>query len=144
MLWHSNKQVFCIHWHVSVYTLVLYSLRRRRLTGIGIPIINLRWSDNRIRFKMGIPILIRRCLLIEKRPINLAMEILQTKGLAVDYITSHIFIHTHSFFPQCMDIFFLKNTHHWFSLAHLGGQDIWVSSWSCSCLITWFCTFFEY
>ena len=35
------------------------SLRRRRLTGIGIPIINLRRSDDRLRFIMGIPILIR-------------------------------------------------------------------------------------
>ena len=36
----------------------LYSLRRRRLTGVGIPIINLRRSDDRLRFIMGIPILI--------------------------------------------------------------------------------------
>ena len=43
----------------------LYSLRRRRLTGIGIPIINLRRSDDRLRFIMGIPILIRRRLLSE-------------------------------------------------------------------------------
>ena len=46
----------------------IYSLRRRRLTGIGIPIINLRRSDVRLRFIMGIPILIRRRLLSEKRP----------------------------------------------------------------------------
>ena len=43
----------------------LYSLRRRRLTGIGIPIIYLRRSDDRRRFIMGIPILIRRRLLSE-------------------------------------------------------------------------------
>ena len=43
----------------------LNSLRRRRLTGIGIPIINLRRSDDRLRFIMGIPILIRRRLLSE-------------------------------------------------------------------------------
>ena len=43
----------------------LYSLRRRRLTGIGIPMINLRRSDDRLRFIIGIPILIRRCLLSE-------------------------------------------------------------------------------
>ena len=42
-----------------------YSLRRRRLTGIGIPMINLRWSDDHLRFIMGIPILIRRGLLSE-------------------------------------------------------------------------------
>ena len=46
----------------------LYSLRRRRLTGIGIPILNLRRSDDRLRFIMGIPILIRRRLLSEQRP----------------------------------------------------------------------------
>ena len=34
-----------------------YSLRRLHLTGIGIPIINLRRSDDRLRFIMGIPIL---------------------------------------------------------------------------------------
>ena len=43
----------------------LYSLRRRRLTGIGIPIINLRRSDDRLRFIMGIPILNRQRLLCE-------------------------------------------------------------------------------
>ena len=43
----------------------LYSLRRCRLTGIGIPMINLRRSDDRLRFIMGIPILIRRHLLSE-------------------------------------------------------------------------------
>ena len=36
----------------------LYSLRRRRLTGIGTPMINLTRSDDRLRFIMGIPILI--------------------------------------------------------------------------------------
>ena len=40
----------------------LYSLRRRRLTGIWIPMINLRRSDDRLRFIMGIPLLIRRRL----------------------------------------------------------------------------------
>ena len=49
-------------------TLGLYSLRRRRLMGIGIPMINLRRSDGCLRFIMGIPILIRRCLLSEERP----------------------------------------------------------------------------
>ena len=37
----------------------------RRLTGIVIPIINLRRSDNRLRFIMGILIPISRCLLSE-------------------------------------------------------------------------------
>ena len=49
-------------------TLGLYSRRRRRLTGIGIPMINLRRSDDRLRFIMRIPILIRQRLLGEKRP----------------------------------------------------------------------------
>ena len=43
----------------------LYSLRRRRLISIGIPIINLRRSSDRLRFIMGIPIPVRRCLLSE-------------------------------------------------------------------------------
>ena len=48
-----------------VKALGLYSLRRRRLTGIGIPMINLRRSDDHLRFIMGIPILIRRHFLSE-------------------------------------------------------------------------------
>ena len=44
-------------------TLGLYSLRRRRLISIGIPIINLRRSSDRLRFFMGIPIPVRRRLL---------------------------------------------------------------------------------
>ena len=50
---------------VLIVTLGVYSLRRRRLTGIGILMINLRRSDDRLRFIMGIPILIRRRLLRE-------------------------------------------------------------------------------
>ena len=42
----------------------LYSLRRRRLIGIGIPIINLRRSSDRLRFIMGIPIPVRRPILL--------------------------------------------------------------------------------
>ena len=41
------------------------SLKRRSLTGIGIQIINLRRSDDRRTFIMGILIPIRRCLLSE-------------------------------------------------------------------------------
>ena len=41
------------------------SQRRRPLTGIGIPIINLRRSDDRLRFILGIPMLIRRLRLSE-------------------------------------------------------------------------------
>ena len=43
----------------------LCSIRRRRLTGIVIPMISLRRSDDRLRFIMRIPILIRRRLLSE-------------------------------------------------------------------------------
>ena len=43
----------------------LYSLRRCCLISIGIPIINLRWSSDRLRFIMGIPIPVRRRLLSE-------------------------------------------------------------------------------
>ena len=38
----------------------LYSLRRRLLISIGIPITNLRRSSDRLRFIMGIPIPVRR------------------------------------------------------------------------------------
>ena len=38
----------------------LYSLRKRRLSGIGIAIIKLRWSFDRLRFIMGSPIPVRR------------------------------------------------------------------------------------
>ena len=50
------------------YTAVLlglYSLRTRRLISIGIPIINLRRSDDRLMFIIGIPIPVRRRLLSE-------------------------------------------------------------------------------
>ena len=43
----------------------LYSLRKRRLTVIGIRIINLRRSDDRLGFIIGIHILIKRRLLSE-------------------------------------------------------------------------------
>ena len=38
-------------------------LTRHRLTVIGIPIINLGLSDDRLSFKLGVPLSIRRCLL---------------------------------------------------------------------------------
>ena len=56
--WPLNKA--CYH-----TILGLYSLRRRRLVSIGIPIINLRRSSDRLMFIMGIPIPIRRRLLSE-------------------------------------------------------------------------------
>ena len=46
----------------------LYSLRRRRLISIGIPIINLRRSSDRLRFIMGIHIPVRPRILCESRP----------------------------------------------------------------------------
>ena len=54
---------------VNKSTLGLYSLRRRRLISIGIPIINLRRSSDRLRFIM-IPIPIRRRLLSDWRHCN--------------------------------------------------------------------------
>ena len=62
----SQMKFIVFYWSFTViYSQGLYSLRRRRLMGIGIPIINLRRSDDRLRFIMGIPLLIRRCLLSE-------------------------------------------------------------------------------
>ena len=60
----------------------LYSLRRRRLISKGIPIINLRRSSDRLRFKMGIPIPERRCLLSEKRPWCHVASLWSTQGSA--------------------------------------------------------------
>ena len=45
-----------------------YSLGRHRFIRIWIPIINLRRSSDRLRFIMGIPILIRRHLFSEHKP----------------------------------------------------------------------------
>ena len=50
----QNKKTHLIPLAIGHGLLGLYSLRRRRLTGIGIPMINLRRSDDRIRFIMGI------------------------------------------------------------------------------------------
>ena len=44
---------------------VIYSLRRHRPIGVGIPIINLRRSLDRLRYIMGIPIPVRRRLYSE-------------------------------------------------------------------------------
>ena len=60
----SNTALRVIN-RLSAMTQGLYSLRRRCLISIGIPIINLRWSSDRLRFIMGIPIPVRRCLLSE-------------------------------------------------------------------------------
>ena len=54
----------------------LYSLRRRRLISIGIPIVNLRRSSDRLRFIMGIPIPVRRRLLVNRGP-----DLMHTVGL---------------------------------------------------------------
>ena len=60
------SRAHCIHVFLFIFTIQgLYSLRKCRLTGIGITIINLRRSDDRLRFIMGIPTLIRRRLLSE-------------------------------------------------------------------------------
>ena len=69
----TNKQIglmvsnaaCCLTYITGATILGLYSLRRRRLISIGIPIINLRRSSDRLRFIMGIPIPVRRRLLSE-------------------------------------------------------------------------------
>ena len=48
-------------WQTACMCTRTSSKERHRLIGIGIPIINLRRSDDRLRFIMGIPIPIRRC-----------------------------------------------------------------------------------
>ena len=45
-----------------------YMMSKYRFTSIGIPIINLSRSDDRLMLIIGIRIPIRRCLLREKRP----------------------------------------------------------------------------
>ena len=63
---HANTNVAMTRVKIStlcIYTttvLGLYSLRRRRLISIRIPIINPRRSSDRLRFIMGIPIPVRQ------------------------------------------------------------------------------------
>ena len=52
-----NRDITSCHENIRFW-LGLYSLRRQYLIGIGIPIIILRRSSDRLRFIMGIPILI--------------------------------------------------------------------------------------
>ena len=68
--WHGNTfyQHDCLFGRESIHHLGLYSLRRRCLISIGIPITNLRRSWDRLRFVMGIPIPVRQHLLSEQRP----------------------------------------------------------------------------
>ena len=61
-LWQG---VSCWKGRMNMLRASIYSLRRNRLVGIRIPIINLRRSSNRIRFIMGIPIPVRRRLVSE-------------------------------------------------------------------------------
>ena len=69
-LWHHPNvqdimiQLCQLSWYVENRNQGFYSLKCR-LTGIGIPIINLRRSDDRLRFIMGIPILTRQRLFSE-------------------------------------------------------------------------------
>ena len=59
---------FLAPWVTRTSTIILlnmqgfYSLRRHLLISIGIPIINLRWSSDHLRFIMGIPLPVRRHL----------------------------------------------------------------------------------
>ena len=52
----------------DVWIKSLYSLKRRRLTGIGTPIIKLRRSDDRLIFLRGIPLPFGRCFLVNRSP----------------------------------------------------------------------------
>ena len=64
----ETTKAWLLHWYDYVQCkliLGLYSLRRRRLISIGIPIINLRRSSGRLKFIMGIPTLVRRRFLSE-------------------------------------------------------------------------------
>ena len=72
--WYNTQGALQATYHmVSWWTYIptqqliqgLYSLRRRGLISIGIPIINLRRSSDRLRFIMGIPIPVRWRLLSE-------------------------------------------------------------------------------
>ena len=60
-------------WNIS--SLVFYSPRRHRLITIGIPIIKLRWSSDRLRFIMGVPIPVWRCLLVNRGPAGSAIAL---------------------------------------------------------------------
>ena len=52
--------VFCfVYMIIPISPVGLYSLRRTRLIGIGIPMINMRRSSDRLRFIMRIPIPVR-------------------------------------------------------------------------------------
>ena len=68
---HKRKvHVYCevILWTPWNLCSVSMHEKRRRLMGKGIPIMNQRRSDACLRFTMGIPIPIRRCLLSEYKP----------------------------------------------------------------------------
>ena len=65
LLGDSNACIFRMN--ALIKHLGCYSLKRR-LTGIGIPIINLRRSDGRLRFIMAIPIPLRQCFLLNRGP----------------------------------------------------------------------------
>ena len=60
-----SAEIINQQWYHESQIQGLYSLRRHRLISIGIPIINLRRSSDRLRFIMGIPIPVRRRLLSE-------------------------------------------------------------------------------
>ena len=75
LFWGNIKndawQYFVHTWHTVMKPGTLPSLylpRRRRLTGTGTHIINLRRSDYRLRFIIGIPVLKRLCFLMTRGP----------------------------------------------------------------------------
>ena len=56
------------NWKLSVMLLLAQGLKRCPFMGIGISIITLRRSDDRLSFIKGIPIPTRQCFPGEKRP----------------------------------------------------------------------------
>ena len=67
---HLAIQMFDTHSRGFETSLVLglYSLRRRRLTGIGIPTVSWRQPNDRLKFIVEIPLPIRRCLVVNRGP----------------------------------------------------------------------------
>ena len=91
--WHFDKPRFSHHrWLHRHCQMGLYSLKRRRLTGIVIPIINLRRSYDRLRFIIGITAPIRWCLLYGERSSTSKKNINTDGSLWCYVVASWVFI----------------------------------------------------
>ena len=73
----------------------LYSLKRYHLTGIGIPIIDLRWSDDHRRFIMGM--LYKTDVFVNWGPGDLVMQ-----GVMV--LTMEDVFFSYNLLPKCWEI----------------------------------------